>query len=198
VNEISARHPLPVFATIVVLIAAATMVGLGVWQLDRMAWKENLLARYDAALMLDDSVDWPSQDQALEDAYYRRSSVTCASDAQVTAIAGRNADGEAGWAHIVECLTGDGSPAAIQLGWNRNPAPVAYDGAPAVGRIAPYGDSVRLVADPPLAGLEANAEPDPSEIPNNHLAYAIQWFFFAVTALVIYALALKRRLARKG
>jgi surfeit locus 1 family protein len=32
-------------------------------------------------------------------------------------------------------------------------------------------------------------------IPNNSFAYAIQWFLFAATALVIYALALRRRRA---
>jgi surfeit locus 1 family protein len=64
------------------------------------------------------------------------------------------------------------------------------------GVISPGGPAgARLVADPPLAGLEANAKPDPSNIPNNHLAYAVQWFFFALTALVIYALALRKRLA---
>jgi len=31
------------------------------------------------------------------------------------------------------------------------------------------------------------------DIPNNHLAYAVQWFLFAGIAGVIYALALKRR-----
>ena len=53
----------------------------------------------------------------------------------------------------------------------------------------------RLIADPPLAGLEANAKPDPNDIPNNHLSYAVQWFLFALTALVIYALALRKRLS---
>jgi surfeit locus 1 family protein len=45
--------------------------------------------------------------------------------------------------------------------------------------IAPFHKITRLVADPPLAGLAANAAPDPSDIPNNHLAYAVQWFLFA-------------------
>jgi surfeit locus 1 family protein len=60
-----------------------------------------------------------------------------------------------------------------------------------MGVIAP---GPRLVADPPLAGLDANAMPDPSEIPNNHFAYAVQWFLFAATALVIYVLAVRRRM----
>ena len=58
------------------------------------------------------------------------------------------------------------------------------------------GETVRLIADPPLAGLDANARPDPATIPNNHLSYAIQWFLFALTALVIYAIALRKRMQR--
>ena len=44
------------------------------------------------------------------------------------------------------------------------------------------------------AGLDANARPDPATIPNNHLSYAIQWFLFALTALVIYGIALRKRM----
>jgi surfeit locus 1 family protein len=52
--------------------------------------------------------------------------------------------------------------------------------------------------DPDLsefAKLQPNARPDPNDIPNNHLSYAVQWFLFALTALVIYGLALRKRLA---
>jgi surfeit locus 1 family protein len=45
-----------------------------------------------------------------------------------------------------------------------------------------------------VAGLQAVALPSPEDIPNNHLLYAIQWFFFAAAAGIIYALALRRRL----
>ena len=30
-------------------------------------------------------------------------------------------------------------------------------------------------------------------IPNNHLSYAVQWFLFALTALVIYVLAVRKK-----
>jgi len=59
------------------------------------------------------------------------------------------------------------------------------------------GEEVRLIASPPLAGLEASAMPDPGELPNNHLSYAVQWFLFALTALVIYGIALRARLRRQ-
>jgi surfeit locus 1 family protein len=50
-----------------------------------------------------------------------------------------------------------------------------------------------LIATPPLAGLDANAPPDVESVPNNHLAYGVQWFFFAGVATVIYLLAVRRR-----
>ena len=52
---------------------------------------------------------------------------------------------------------------------------------------------MRLVAASPGPGLEASAPPSPDTIPNNHLSYAIQWFLFALIAVVIYALALRWR-----
>ena len=55
-----------------------------------------------------------------------------------------------------------------------------------------------IVANPPLAGLQPNATPDPRDIPNNHFSYAVQWFLFAGVALVIYALALRKRLRELG
>ena len=51
-----------------------------------------------------------------------------------------------------------------------------------------------LMADPPAPGLDANPGPDLSAVPNNHLAYAVQWFLFALVAAVIYAIAVRRRL----
>jgi surfeit locus 1 family protein len=50
-----------------------------------------------------------------------------------------------------------------------------------------------IVADAPPAGMRAVAQPDPKSVTNNHLSYAVQWFFFAAAALVIYLLALRRR-----
>ena len=42
-------------------------------------------------------------------------------------------------------------------------------------------------------GLKPLAPPDPGDLPNNHLMYAGQWFFFALTALLIYVLALRKK-----
>ncbi|WP_281179982.1 SURF1 family protein [Croceicoccus bisphenolivorans] len=187
---------IPLIATIIVLAAVATMIGLGIWQLQRLQWKEALLARYETALASEDSVAWPTTASRNPDAYYRRSTLDCVTTDERAAMSGRNADDEAGWVQLVQCNTADGAKAWVQLGWSRSSDAVAFGGGTVTGRIAPYEDGVRLVADPPLAGLEANAAPDPRAIPNNHFAYAMQWFFFAVTALVIYGIALRKRVRR--
>lgn len=190
------RKP-PIAATVMVLAAVATMIALGFWQLDRRAEKEALLARYDSALVDPDPVAFPLNDSDPHRWLYRQSSLDCREVLSQSAMSGRNADGEPGWAMTARCAV-DGGEAEIDIGWSRNPAPPEWSGGIVAGTIAPLGETVRLVALEPRSGLEPLARPDPSEIPNNHLAYAFQWFFFAITALVIYALALKRRLARKG
>ena len=43
------KGKLPIIPTILVALAVATMIGLGIWQLDRMRQKETLLAAYAAS-----------------------------------------------------------------------------------------------------------------------------------------------------
>ena len=56
---------LPLISTIVVVLAAAIMVGLGFWQLGRADEKEELLARYAAAGDDQELVAWPGDDKDL-------------------------------------------------------------------------------------------------------------------------------------
>jgi cytochrome oxidase assembly protein ShyY1 len=49
-----------------------------------------------------------------------------------------------------------------------------------------------IVAERPAPGLQASAPPV-AEAPNNSLAYAFQWFFFAIAAAAVYLLALRKR-----
>jgi cytochrome oxidase assembly protein ShyY1 len=181
---------LPILPTLVVLIAVGIMIRLGFWQLDRLHQKEAMLARYAASQSLSSAVPWPApgrQDEVL----YRHSSVSCASVRGISSVSGQNDRGQAGYAHIADCTLADGGRAHVVLGWSPAPTPPAWSGGDAIGWIAP---GPRLVAHPPLAGLAPNAKPDPRDIPNNHLAYAVQWFLFAAVALVIYAIALRKRL----
>ncbi|MDD3797750.1 MAG: SURF1 family protein [Novosphingobium sp.] len=187
---------LPILSTALVLAAVALMIALGVWQLHRATWKEHLIARYDRALASGTEVPFPYAADAQEGALYHRSSLDCTRVIDRGAIAGRNDRDETGWAQTALCGTPDGE-AEIALGWSRDPATPAWSGGPVTGWVAPRADGVRLVAAPPVAGLVPLAKPDPHTIPNNHLSYAVQWFFFAATALVIYLLALRKKL-REG
>ncbi|GAA0275202.1 hypothetical protein GCM10009127_14750 [Alteraurantiacibacter aestuarii] len=198
---------IPIIPTIIVLAAVATMIALGFWQLGRLDEKEALIARYQAQIADDEVVLGNFGDP---DALFRRASFYCDQGRDASSISGRNARGVAGWAHIVTCTTGSpdtgsqaGAPSAsavlpeevdLVLGWSRDPELAEWTQGQVEGIVARGGErGWRIVADPPLEGLEPNATPDPADLPNNHLAYAGQWFFFALTALVIYILALRRR-----
>lgn len=186
---------LPVIPTLVVLAAVAVMVRLGFWQIDRMQEKEALLARYGAAGAMSADVPFPRDSKAAGPVLYRHATVDCRKVISTTTIAGQNRQGQAGLAHIATCQLADGGTARVALGWSQSPAEAKWGGGLVKGTVAP---GPRLVADPPLAGLEANARPDPSSIPNNHWSYAVQWFLFALVALVIYGLAVRKRLADPG
>lgn len=199
----------PIVATIVVLLAAGIMVVLGLWQLQRRAEKTVLVARYIAHQKLPPIVfpQIPVGDALL----FRRATVFCLEPFDWKVEGGRNARGGVGWRQIARCRTGaEGPGVTIQVGMSERPdarptwrggevggyithapdhAPI---GAALFGRAAPQ--TLMLVADPPLAGLGANPPADVSAVPNNHLAYAVQWFIFAAIALGVYALALRRRL----
>lgn len=186
---------LPIMPTVLVMLAVAAMIGLGMWQLARMHQKEALLTRYAAAPAMSADVAFPPNEAAAEPLLYRHSRINCRAVVAVTTKAGHNLQGESGQAHYATCSLPDGGQAQVVLGWSRDPKPAIWSGGAVMGTIAP---GPRLVADPPLAGLEANARPDPSAIPNNHLSYAVQWFMFALVAVVIYLLAVRKRLADPG
>lgn len=193
----SARK-LPPVATIIVLAAAATMVGLGVWQLQRADEKAALLERFRQAEAMSSAVEWPDSPEEYERALYRHAQVSCAEVTGIDAVAGRSAQGQTGWAHVAHCRLAGGGDAAVALGWSNEPRSPEWAGGEVGGFVGPAGEGVRLVAAPAQAGLEQLAAPDPGDLPNNHLAYAFQWFFFALTALVIYWLALRRKWRDSG
>jgi cytochrome oxidase assembly protein ShyY1 len=187
---------LPLVPTLIVAVAVALMVGLGIWQLQRAKWKQDLLARYEANAGLPaiafPKVPTPKDEEIL----FRRATGYCLQPVSWSARSGRNRAGEPGWRHIVLCRTGaEGPGIAVDLGWSNNgDVPKAYRGGPVSGVIGPDHDRILLlVADKAAPGLQPSALPSLDEVPNNHLAYAIQWFLFAAVAVVIYVLALRRR-----
>lgn len=189
----------PVLPTLLVLIAVGIMVALGLWQLDRRQQKEALLARYASVRADSPAVAWPIEPHAFAQSLFRRATIDCRVEGKDNPVAGHNAQGATGWAHAFACVLPNGARAEVLIGWSRDLTARDWQGGTVTGTIAPGASgAVRLIADPPLAGLAANARPDPRDVPNNHLSYAVQWFLFAGVALVIYALALRKRLAASG
>ena len=193
----------PVVPTIVVALAVAMMIGLGLWQLlVRLPEKEAQLAQL-AGNPTRPPVAFPlaSDDTLL----FRRTAANCR---QVTGIA-RAGAGNAGFRLIAECrIDAAGAPIKVQLGTTRDPyAKVDWQGGPVSGWISHAPDAtpligrlfsttpqaMLLVADRPAAGLAANTRPDVGLVPNNHLAYAVQWLLFAAVATIVYVVAVMRR-----
>ncbi|MFL9840084.1 SURF1 family protein [Sphingomonas sp. ST-64] len=199
---------LPLVPTILVGLAVAAMIGLGIWQLDRRGEKEALIASLAANRDLP-AMAFPSP--PVGDAHlFRRSGLMCLDVAGWSEQAGRDASGKSGWRHLADCRTGaEGMGVQVDMGVSTAPGmKPAWKGGAVTGTITHAPDStpllaslfgkrpprnLMLVADTPAPGLAASAAPDPSSVPNNHLAYAVQWFLFAGIAMVIYVLALRWR-----
>jgi surfeit locus 1 family protein len=186
---------LPFWPTLVVGLAVALMIALGVWQVRRAHWKEALLAQYATAAARE-PIGFPlvpSNDGSL---LFRRASATCLAATEWSARAGSNRAGEPGWRHLALCQRGaEGPGMLVDFGWSRDYAtPTGYRGGRVNGIIDSDRDHILLlVAESPAPGLQPSALPSPENIPNNHRAYAVQWFLFAGVALVVYIVALRRR-----
>lgn len=203
---------LPFVPTLLVGLAVAAMIGLGLWQLDRRGEKEALIARLAANRTLD-AMAFPSPPVG-DEHLFRRAGFMCLEVAGWTEQAGRDAKGGKGWRHLAECRTGaEGMTVRVDMGVSSAPGITpAWQGGEVTGTITHAPDStpllaslfgkrpprnLMLVADAPAPGLQLSAAPDPSSVPNNHLAYAVQWFLFAAIAMAIYLLALRRRGRKK-
>lgn len=201
---------IPIIPTIIVIIAIAAMIRLGFWQLDRLHEKEVLLARYAVAEKLPPMAfpSIPVGDQLL----FRRATGFCLKPVGQRIESGRNQNGVSGWRHIISCRTGaEGPGLTVDIGWSQSfNVKNNWAGGTVSGMISAQPDHrsliskllrrgvaspLMLIADVGAPGLLPSAKPILTDIPNNHLAYAGQWFLFAVFAALIYGLALRRRLS---
>ena len=192
---------LPIVPTIVVLAAVAVLVWLGGWQLQRAKWKEQLLARYAQAEKLP-PIAFPTtplhEDQL---PLFRHATGVCLRVVGRRAIGGENRAGEPGYVQILDCATGaEGPGMAVEVGWSKDPnAKVNWAGGPVSGIIVPDRRSrLRLVAAGAPPGLEPSKIPDVGTAspvtPTGHRGYAATWFALAAIALVIYALAVRKKM----
>lgn len=195
---------LPVIPTVIVAVAVAIMIALGCWQLfDRLPKKTAFLAQL-AANPAKPPVAFPAipTDQSL---LYRRTSAFC-----LEPVSWRTEGaGRFGWRFIAQCRTGAEGPGfAVEIGTARDPnAKPTWRGGEVSGTIAlapahrsllgnlfdKTPDTLMIVADTAPPGFAKAPRPTLDSIPNNHLAYGVQWFLFAAIAVGIYILALRRR-----
>ncbi|MBA3941774.1 MAG: hypothetical protein C0520_11230 [Sphingopyxis sp.] len=186
------------------------MIALGVWQLQRKAEKEALIALYQRNSAMSATIAYPALPPVPDTALYRKSSVVCLSPVRWDPRSGSDRSGKTGIRMIADCRTGaEGPGVLVDVGIGDDFAPPKWSGGTVRGTIVPGPEQATLieriagravparamlVADAPVAGLRPSGVPSAEDTPNNHLAYAVQWFLFAAAALVIYILAVRRRL----
>ncbi|MEM7488778.1 MAG: SURF1 family protein [Pseudomonadota bacterium] len=195
------------------LVGAAVLVGLGVWQLQRLDWKEGVIAEITARIVAD-PVPLPADPDPAADRYLPvtlRGTVVGAA----APVFGTWRGAGAGDRIVVPVETGD-RRVLVDLGVSpydpaaAGTAPVLPDGPltvtgnldwPEDGGDPPEGGrwygrdvpalSAALGTEPVLV-VAREVVPDPGlvpapvgveGIPNNHLGYAIQWFGLAMVWL---------------
>jgi surfeit locus 1 family protein len=104
----------PVLATILMLVGMAVLCTLGTWQLQRLEWKENLIASYDSALQQSAPID----KTMLNDKDFIGGSITgYFIDAPPVEISPRTLDGKIGKHIYVPFSLSNGQAVFINLGW---------------------------------------------------------------------------------
>lgn len=200
----------PVIPTILVLIAVSMMIALGVWQLQRKGEKEALVALYERNMAMSSLVTYPELPPVPDALLFRKSSVVCLEPVRWDPRSGTDRKGKTGFRMIADCRTGaEGPGVLVDVGIADDFTPPKWTGGTVQGTIVPGPDQptvmeraagkdsparAMLIADTPAPGLRASAVPSAGNTLNNHLAYAGQWFLFAAAALMIYVLAVRRRL----
>lgn len=224
-----------ILSFILVALAFVVLCGLGVWQVQRLQWKTELLNRiaalkYAPAEPLNVALNHL---QAGRDVDFIRVTTSCepAPPGPAARIYTVTDDGP-GWRPIVLCRLKDGPYPAVLLDLGiEADAARAGDGefaAPAIltgvlrtaPKRAPFmatpttnpgefgwrdARGVAAYLGPPNAApvfvfLEQPAvkptvrpAPAPTDIPNNHLGYAITWFGLALALVAVYVAAVLRR-----
>jgi surfeit locus 1 family protein len=186
---------------IMFVVMELTLITLGVWQLQRLTWKETLLIQRQAAIQA------PLQQISSSDQLqpFQRATVTC------TAKTSRREQGFDAQKNIAVrlyrlCQLESGPGLVVRSSW------MQADDNPSVdvsGRLLPWtpetfysrwtgGSGLDLksswAATAPVADVFLQeGDSLPPELPNNHFAYAIQWFLFAGVLGIIFALYQRRQ-----
>ena len=200
---------IPLIPTAITAIGIVVLCGLGNWQLERRAWKHDLISRLAAAPALPPVTPMEFRAAMMGDAsvQYRRATIDCRPGLKkpYDLRPGSSAGGTSGYYVIVSCRPNDLPPDIVAVaGWTRRvdakDAMLMMDHQlTGVVIERPYGkqpDRPRfmLIPDTAIAPLGRPLQPTAGDLPDNHLAYAGQWFGLAMTLAAIYGLWLRRRL----
>lgn len=197
------------FPTLLTFVMLTTLVSLGIWQLQRRAWKHELVRTLAAAQNLPvlEPVDYFKAMTGETSIQYRRAELPCSPGTVLPydLKGGSSAGGVSGYLVLVSCRPNRKPPDIVAVaGWTRRPdaaqVPIRVD-TMFRGLIIerPYGrvagrPQFMLIPDSAVPPLQRSRLPSPGDLPDNHLSYAFQWFGLAVVLAAIYGIWLRRRL----
>lgn len=203
------------------LIGAAILIGLGTWQMQRLQWKQAVLAEIEARIVAD-PVPLPADPQDQRDRYLPVQAEGVLTGEGLRVLASRKMVG-AGYRRIAVMETG-GRRVLVDLGFvaegeavdlpqgpvrvvgnlhwpsevdSYTPKPDEKTGlwfardVPAMAQ-ALHADPVLIVARDPVVPQIEPLPVDTSSIPNDHLGYAATWFSLALGWLGMTVLFLWR------
>jgi surfeit locus 1 family protein len=192
--------------TLMALPAFLVLIGLGVWQLERLHWKEGLIAAREIAITAS-PVAVPRSAAAASSLEFHRVSATgeFLNDREFF-LGASDANGNTGYHVITPLRLDDGALLLVDRGWivpdNRCdinywfwldiPA-MAHCGG--LDRVLPFTVDAGPAPNPggyPRGGVTRIA------LPNDHLQYAITWFALAIGLAVIYVLYHRGRKQEPG
>jgi surfeit locus 1 family protein len=215
-----------VLTALVVLVCVAILTGLGVWQVKRLHWKEDLLRRVAAAQTAAPQPIAPVLERLSRgaDVEWTRVRADCSAPPPgvVPAQHARYGilEGEVVWRAMVDCRLKGAPYGSIRLDRGYIDAVRGQVSPPARVDLAPPQQVQGVLRRPPRKERPANAAPGgeapmllvvdretpqppgvtpaayPTNIPNNHLGYAITWFGLAIALACVYGSALWK--ARRG
>lgn len=176
------------------------MIGLGMWQLHRLQWKENMLAAARAA------ADQPrlsiGRGPLPADQAFRRVDIHVRCPPQSPVVRGGNprSGDSAGYSVLLVCTTAHGEKLAVDIGWTGRPdgwkgSEEKWPAGDVSGTLIPSslkGIDTILVLDRAVPPLADSRVPGPDSISNNHLSYAVQWFLFAAALGIIWIVYVRR------
>jgi surfeit locus 1 family protein len=200
---------LPLFPTLLTFVMLTVLISLGIWQLERRAWKHELIRQLEAAQSLPplEPEDFLAAMTGPTSVQYRRAELPCSPGTVLPydLKGGSSSGGESGYLLLVSCRPNNRPPDIVAVaGWTKRPdaarTPIMVDTV-FKGLIIerPYGDArgrpqFMLIPDTAVPPLQPSRMPTPQDLPDNHLSYAGQWFGLAVVLASIYGLWLRRRL----